>query len=444
MARKIVLVDDELKLLRALKRALETEGYEVFDFSVSSDALKFIIEREPDLVVSDIKMPGLSGLDLLEKISNANSRIPCILMTAYSSIETAVASMKLGARDYLLKPFELKEFKNSVERVLSQEITPDLPPGEPELLGNSPAMLKIMEIIGKVAETESTVLLRGESGTGKELVAKVLHRNSPRSQNAFLAVNCSSLPESLFESEMFGHVKGSFTGAIVDKQGIFREADGGTLFLDEIGDLASQNQAKLLRVLQDGSVKRVGENRQFKTDVRVIAATNRDLLADVKSGRFREDLLYRLNVVEICLPPLRERLEDFPILTGFFLAKFAKKHHRPEMKISPDLIRHLQSYSWPGNIRELENLIERAVILKRGEFLSPMEIPLNTIEDNFEANLPLDLPLGDALGKIEAELIVKTLKSVQWNFSRGAEKMGITRQNLHYKLKKYGIKKDLF
>ncbi|MBF0408247.1 MAG: sigma-54-dependent Fis family transcriptional regulator [Candidatus Riflebacteria bacterium] len=442
MNAKIVLIDDEVKLLKALKRALESDGHEVFDFTSPTEALNFIQTRSPDLIVSDIRMPGLTGLDLLEKLTTSESIIPCILMTAYSSIETAVSAMKLGARDYLLKPFELKAFKDSIKNVLAQDKTPVKQTSENILLGNSEPIKKILEIIEKVAETESTVLLRGESGTGKELAARILHSRSSRANKPFLAVNCSTLPESLFESEMFGHVKGSFTGAICDKQGLFTEAEGGTVFLDEIGDLALANQAKLLRILQDGSLKKVGENKILKADVRVLSATNRDLQADVKTGKFREDLLYRLNVVEIYLPPLRERIQDIPLLTDYFLDKFAKKHHRPVIKPSGDFITVLQSYSWPGNVRELENVVERAIILKKGENLHAEDVLIKNNSEISDYSSSIEMTLGDALEKVEAELIVKMLRSVQWNFSKGAEKMGITRQNLHYKLKKYGIKKE--
>ncbi|MFZ2958020.1 MAG: sigma-54 dependent transcriptional regulator [Candidatus Ozemobacteraceae bacterium] len=486
MPTRIALIDDEIKLLRALKRALESDGYEVFDFSDPRAALTFMADRKPDLVVSDIRMPGISGLDLLERLGAAGVDVPCILMTAYSSMETAVSAMKLGARDYLLKPFELAEFKAAVKRVLesirseenagedgqSRTVDSDELAGEPRIIGKSEGMKHVTEMIERVADTESPVLLQGESGTGKELVAKSLHAHSPRRGKPFLAVNCSALPETLFESEMFGHVRGAFTGALADKPGLFTEAKGGTLFLDEIGDLAIPNQAKLLRVLQDGSFRRVGDARNSIANVRILAATNRNLAADTKTGRFREDLLYRINVVEIHLPPLRERFDDFPPLVVHFLKKFAARHHRPFLPPTDALIAHLRTHSWPGNIRELENTLERAVILQRTGNLSPMDIPLPRRDSSSSSSsffpsfgssssstspaeapgaLPdgyvdtscfADLPLGEALEKVEYDLIMRILRSVNWNFSRGAERMGITRQNLHYKVKKYGIRKE--
>ncbi|MBF0499012.1 MAG: sigma-54-dependent Fis family transcriptional regulator [Candidatus Riflebacteria bacterium] len=457
MATRITLIDDEIKLLRALKRALESDGYEVFDFSDPHAAMTFICERKPDLVVSDIRMPGLSGLDLLERMNTAGVNIPSILMTAYSSMETAVAAMKLGARDYLLKPFEVAEFKTAVKRVLSmaasesdkvflKDIKPDEAGEQLLIIGRSKPMKSVLEMIDRVADTESTVLLQGESGTGKELVAKTIHAHSLRCDNAFVAVNCSALPESLFESEMFGHIRGSFTGAIADSPGLFAEAEGGTLFLDEIGDLAVSSQAKLLRVLQDKTFKCVGDARTRKADVRVLAATNRNLAVDAKSGRFREDLLYRINVVEICLPPLLERFDDLPDLTSHFLSKFAQRHHRSFSSPSDELIAHLKKHSWPGNIRELENILERAVILKRTGELMPEDVPLpsdygsKSSVKNTADDMPIpDVSLGEAIEKIESDMIIRILRSVNWNYSRGAERMGITRQNLHYKVKKYGI-----
>lgn len=445
MAARIVLIDDEIRLLRALKRALETDGHEVFDFSNPQDALQFIRTRPPNLVVSDIRMPGLSGLDLLEIIAREIPDLPCLLMTAYSSMETAVTAMRLGARDYLLKPFEVGDFKAAIRRVL--EMTPGAGNGEgklPLVIGASRVMHDVADLVERVAETESTVLLQGESGTGKELLARTLHLRSRRSQQGFIAVNCSTLPEALFESEMFGHVRGSFSGAVADKSGLFAEAEGGTLFLDEIGDLAVANQAKLLRVLQDGTFKRVGDVRQQQSNVRVLAASNRDLVADVKAGRFREDLLYRINVVEIRLPPLRERMEDLPALVGHFLSRFSVKHRRPLLEAGPDVLAHLRRYRWPGNIRQLENILERAVILQRSGPLSPADLPLPA-EDPLvtgPSELHLDVPLDEAIERIELETIIRVLRTVNWNFSRGAERMGITRQNLHYKIKKYGIRRD--
>jgi len=442
MSARIVLVDDEIKLLRALKKALEADGHEVFDFSKPQDAFEFIKERIPNLVVSDIRMAGITGLDLLAQISSLGKNIPCVLMTAYSSVETAVAAVKLGARDYLLKPFEVGDFKAAIKRILEDTDMRLLPEGSPIIIGNSAKMKEVLDLIDRVATSESTILLQGESGTGKELVARTLHLKSQRASKAFIPVNCSAIPETLFESEIFGHIRGSFTGAIADKPGLFEEAHEGTIFLDEIGDLTPPNQAKILRVLQDGTFKRVGDVKARSADVRIIAATNRNLKADVIANRFRDDLLYRINVVEVFLPPLRERLEDLGQLVDFLLARFLKKHRRENISISSNLVSHLRRYKWPGNIRELENVLERAVILKRSGPLGPEDVPLPTPDPYDLGNCTVAGGLEETMEKIEEQMILKALDGVKWNFSKAAEQLGVTRQNLHYKLKKYKIRKD--
>ncbi len=448
MSKKILLIDDEVKLLQALKKALEREGYEVFGFSDPAAALDFALQRDVDLIVSDIRMPGLSGLELMSRLGAAGRNIQTILMTAYSSVETAVTAVKMGARDYLIKPFEVSDFKQAVRKVLetaaangseSSSSTPY------EIVGHSPAIRQVLDLIERVADTESTVLLHGESGTGKELVARALHARSRRRDCPFVPVNCSTLPETLFESEVFGHVRGSFTGAVGDKIGLLVEAQGGTLFLDEIGDLAPANQAKLLRVLQDGTFKRVGDSRTMTANVRVLAATNRQLRQEVGAGRFREDLLYRLAVVEIGLPPLRERCDDMAELVAHFLRRAAVKHHRPLPTYDESLIRHLMTHAWPGNIRELENYLERAIILNRGDTLSPEAVPLprpaaEQPQSTREQPLPgVEGNLGETIDRIEQELVMRALETARGNHSRAAEILGVTRQNLHYKIKKYRL-----
>lgn len=448
MPNRIVLIDDEVKLLRALKKALELDGHEVCDFSQPDAALKFIIERNPALVISDIRMPGMSGLDLLAKLGELHPRPPCILMTAYSSIETAVTAVKLGARDYLLKPFEIADLRSAVRSVLATERTKETASSaSPETpAGHSGAIRMVLDLIERVADTESTVLLQGESGTGKELAARTLHARSRRSSGPFIPVNCSAIPENLVESELFGHVKGSFTGAFSDKDGLFHEASGGTLFLDEIGDLAQPSQAKLLRVLQDGVVRKVGDTRAFPVNVRIIAASNRDLRAEAMAGRFREDLLYRLSVVEIRMPPLREHPEDIPDLVEVFLKKFAERHHRPLLVSSEAALAQLATHSWPGNVRELENVIERAVIFKRvGVELLPEDLPLPPSHANRPeggAAPAGGVPLDTAREQLEVDMIRRALETSGYNYSQAAELLGVTRQNLHYKLKKYGLRKD--
>lgn len=445
MKGHIVLIDDELKLLQALKRALEIEGYDIYDFSDPQKGLDFITSREIDLVVSDIRMSGMSGIDLLGKIRKMKPDLPCILMTAYSSVETAVTAIKLGARDYLLKPFELADFKQAIKQALSSRggNSRNAIPSK-TIIGNSEPMQKIHKLIANISDTSSTVLISGESGTGKEMVARAIHEHSMRSEKAFVPVNCSTIPEQLFESEMFGHKKGSFTNAFNDKHGLFKEAEGGTLFLDEIGDLPVSNQAKLLRVLQDGSFKTVGSNQQLQADVRIIAATNKVLGKEVQSGNFREDLLYRINVVEIELPPLRARRSDIRELSEFFINFYSMRHSRDISGFDDSFLQALNNYDWPGNVRQLENCIERSIIMKRSGQLTAADLSLPA--ENEIAGISLDggqgLPLDQTIERIEENLILQALDACGWNYSKAAATLGVTRQNLHYKLKKYGIKKD--
>ncbi len=442
---KIVVIDDEQKLLKVIKRALEIEGYTVFDFDNPFSGLDFIKTREFDLVISDIRMNGMTGLDLLNNIRNIYPDKPVILMTAYSSMETAVTAVKLGASDYLLKPFELQELKDSVAKILSQKIENELQNSNgPKIIGNSPEILNIQEIINNISDTDSTVLITGESGTGKELIAQSIHFKSPKASHPFVPVNCSAIPESLFESEMFGHKKGSFTGAITDKKGLFKEAEGGTIFLDEIGDLELSNQAKLLRVLQDGTYRPVGASGQIKSNVRVICATNKNLSEEVKKGNFREDLLYRINVVEIELPPLRKRVKDIRLLAEYFIAYYSNKHNRKIKGASDDFFELLSNYNWPGNIRQLENTIERAVIMRKSEILdvSDIRLPSNTEEVSSLIIPDTGLPLAETVDKIEMTIINQALINTKGNYSKAASLLGITRQNLNYKLRKYKINKE--
>lgn len=445
MKARIVVIDDEIKLLRALKKALELEGHEVFDFFEPLPGLEFVLKREVDLVISDIRMSGLNGIELLGRLRQARPELPCILMTAYSSVETAVTAVKLGARDYLLKPFELADFKQAVNQALDKPRPAAGSRSDKPIIGSSESLQKIHQLIDNISDTDSTVLISGESGTGKELVARAIHSSSARAARPFIAVNCSAIPEALFESEMFGHKKGSFTSAFTDKHGLFREAEGGTLFLDEIGDLPITGQAKLLRVLQDGTFKPIGANQQLQADVRIIAATNRILRKEVQAGNFREDLLYRINVVEIDLPPLRSRRSDIRELAEHFIRFFAERHARRISGATQDFFSALHDYDWPGNIRQLENCIERAVIMKRSGELTGADLSLprrQNIQSDPDTESSGSLPLSETIDKIEENLILQALEASGWNFSRAAATLGVTRQNLHYKLKKYGIKKD--
>jgi DNA-binding NtrC family response regulator len=443
MKSRIVIIDDELKLLKALKKALELEGFEIIDFSNPVDGLDFIMRREVDLVISDIRMNGMSGIELLGRIKQKKPDLRCILMTAFSSVETAVTAVKLGASDYLLKPFELADFKNAVNEVLKNRNHFRQAENQKELVGHSEAMRQVHKIVESISDTSSTVMIYGESGTGKELIARSIHLSSQRRDQPFIAVNCSAIPEQLFESEMFGHKKGSFTNAYTDKTGLFKEAEGGTLFLDEIGDLPLSGQAKLLRVLQDGIYKPVGSTQQLKSDVRIIAATNKLLRKEVAAGNFREDLLYRINVVEIELPPLRQRRGDIRELAEFFIRHYSGFHNRNITGGCEDFFTALRNYDWPGNIRQLENCIERAVILKRsGELTAAdLSLPDSGNGDNI-VEIDSTQPLADTINRIEENIILQALQAADWNYSRAAATLGLTRQSLHYKLKKYGISKD--
>ncbi len=445
MKSKIVVIDDEVKLLKVIKRALEIDGYEVYDFNNPFEGLEFVKNRESDLVISDIRMSGMTGLDILSNIRDIYPDKPVILMTAYSSVDTAVTAVKLGASDYLLKPFELSDLKESVSKILAKKSENEAKASNiPTIIGNSAEILKIQEIIDNISDTDSTILITGESGTGKELIAKCIHQKSPRASHAFVPVNCSAIPESLFESEMFGHKKGSFTGAIMDKKGLFKEAEGGTLFLDEIGDLPLATQAKLLRVLQDGTYRPVGASGQNKSNVRILCATNKNLAEEVKKGNFREDLLYRINVVEIELPPLRKRNGDIKLLAEYFISYYSKKHNRKIKGATADFYELLANYKWPGNIRQLENSIERAVIMRKSEILDSSDLRLPTsIEESSSLTIPdTGLPLAETIDKVEISIINQALKSTGGNYSKAASLLGITRQNLNYKLHKYNIRKE--
>jgi DNA-binding NtrC family response regulator len=443
MKSRIVVIDDEVKLLKALKKALELEGFEVYEFSDPGSGLDFISRREVDLVISDIRMSGMSGIELLGRIKQQKPDLNCILMTAFSSVETAVTAVKLGASDYLLKPFELADFKNAVNQVLKNRSSSLPVSGDKELIGHSEVMRQVHKIVESISDTCSTVMIYGESGTGKELIARSIHQSSRRKDRPFVAVNCSAIPEQLFESEMFGHKKGSFTSAYADKTGLFKEAEGGTLFLDEIGDLPLSGQAKLLRVLQDGIYKQVGSTLQLMSDVRIIAATNKTLRKEVAAGNFREDLLYRINVVEIELPPLRQRRDDIRELAEFFIKFYSDRHSRKITGGSADFFETLRNYDWPGNIRQLENCIERSVILKRSGELTTADLSLPD-SDNIDSIVQIDSsqPLAETINRIEENIILQALHAADWNYSRAAATLGLTRQSLHYKLKKYGISKD--
>ncbi|MCK4419101.1 sigma-54-dependent Fis family transcriptional regulator [Candidatus Aerophobetes bacterium] len=448
---KILVVDDEAKMRRVLQIILQKEGYEAVTAKDGREALQKAEKENFDLVLTDMKMPGLSGIDLLKRIRESDEEIPVIMVTAYGTVETAVKAMKEGAHDYLLKPFEKDEMKIIIANALKMKSLVRenrYLRGELEekykldnIIGKSPQIQGVYKILREVANTKATVLIQGETGTGKTLVARALHFNSSRKEKPFIHVNCAAFPEGLLESELFGHVKGAFTDAVANKPGKFELANGGTIFLDEIIELSPMLQVKLLRVLQEKEFERVGGVKTIKIDVRVIAATNRDVKKALEDGSLREDLYYRLNVVSIKIPPLREHKEDVPLLVNYFLQKFNRESGKNIKGVSPEAMDVLMNYSWPGNAREVENVIERAVILSSEDTLLPQSLPLHLEEepDKLEIHLP---PEGIALEKVEKSLIREALKITRGNQSRAAKLLDISRNTLRYRLKKFGLERE--
>jgi two-component system NtrC family response regulator len=456
----ILIVDDEPNYQIILAELLKDEGYEVFTADSGLAGLLIVYSTDLDLVLSDMKMPGMDGIGFLAKIKEFNKELPVILITAYAEVEKAVEAMRLGAFTYLAKPFSNQQLiastKKAIEhyglireiRRLRDEATPRS--GFGGMIGKSPSMRAVYQLIEKVAPTPSSVLITGESGTGKELVARAIHNLSPRKNAPFISVNCAALSEHLLESELFGHEKGSFTDAIAMRKGRFELADTGTLFLDEIGELPPQLQAKLLRVLQDKSFERVGGNITQHVDVRILAATNKDLKDEVDKSHFREDLYYRLNVIHIHLSPLRERTDDIPALVTHFIEKNSKNLGR-NLDLSPEALRLLVSLPWEGNVRELENTIERAAILCDGDKIEPEDVQPDSSElttshewsTGLELNqfIPENLSLADVLNGIEEKLVRKALDDAAYVQARAAEQLGITKSLLQYKMKKYKLQR---
>ena len=449
----ILVVDDDQAHRTMLRTLITGWGYDVTDADDGQGAIEKVHEQAFDLILMDIRMINVSGLEALAGIKAYNPAIPIIIMTAYSSVETAVEALKKGAYDYLTKPLDFDELKLTIERAMDHSHLKEENRLLRESLGNhfdtqniigrSPAMVNLLETVAQVAPSEATVLITGESGTGKELIAGAIHFNSPRKEGPFVKMNCAAVTETLLESELFGHEKGSFTGAHRRKEGRFSQADGGSLFLDEVSEMSLGMQVKLLRALQEREITRVGGEEVVKVDVRVIAATNKDLTQEIQSERFREDLYYRLNVVTLTVPPLRDRKEDVPLLTQHFLTLFAEKNHKQLKGVTPQAMDRLLKYGWPGNVRELMNAVERAVVLSRGEYLDEEDLPLVIQEDELpedekaRSGIPVsaDLPLED----VEKATILKTLESTGGNKSEAARRLGITRRTLHKKLKKYGV-----
>ncbi len=460
MRPRILVVDDEPSIRTVLKAHLSREGHDVSTASDGAEAVSALTGAPFDLVISDLKMPGMSGLELLAWCTREQPGLPVVLITAHGTVDTAVEALKLGAQDFITKPFDLEELRLAVEKALRVEQArrrnwldaasygPDS--GRFDLVGRTAAMKRVYALVERVADSPSTVLLTGESGTGKELVARALHTASSRRNAPFVTVNCGAIPEALFESELFGHEKGAFTGAASSKPGKFELADGGTLFLDEVGELGRDLQVKLLRALQERSIDRVGGTRPVKVEVRVVAATNVDLQALVASGHFRDDLYYRLAVVPIRLPPLRERREDIPLLVQHFVHRFNERLGMNVTTIDDDVMDQLVQWSWPGNIRELENTIERGVLLAEDGRLSRDIIPDTAAPATGEAERPVPVDAGIGLKeyvrvhtvRLERDLILRSLGHESGNVTRTARRLDISRKALQLKMKEYGLRDE--
>jgi len=451
----ILIVDDEKNYRIVLGQLLEGAGHDVTSADNPYAALDILSREQIDLIISDQKMPRMSGIDFLRHVNEEIGPLPFIMLTAFATVHTALEAMKIGAFDYLLKPFDNEEILLTVDKALDYSklqnenwlLRRELEQNRDRtLVGNSPAMESLRNQIGQVAPAKTSILITGESGTGKELVAQALHRLSPRNDKALVSINCAAFAENLLESELFGHERGAFTGAMERKKGLMEVSDGGTLFLDEIGEFPLNLQPKLLRVLQEKKFRRVGGTVEISSDVRIIAATHRNLEQMIEDGTFREDLYYRLNVVSLHLPPLRNRREDIPLLCQLFLERLAKELGRPIPQLSPQAQQELYHYDWPGNIRELQNILERGLLFCDGTTLEQSHLPQQLHSDAAQssvqtnsAQMPLEQPLPDHLETIEQQLIQAALIEARGIQAKAAELLGISRSNLQYKLKKYHL-----
>ena len=449
----ILIVDDEKNYLVVLEALLGPEGYETITVDNAQDALDIIRESDLDLVITDMKMPGMNGMELLDEFKKIKPELPVIMMTAYGTIEMAVEAMKKQAFDYITKPFKNEELKLTIKkallnyklikenRLLSEALSDRYRYGN--IIGKSKPMLEIFDLIDKVAQSKASVLITGRSGTGKELIAKAIHYNSNRKDRPFISINCGALTETLLESELFGHEKGAFTGAVAMKKGRFELADTGTLFLDEVGEMTPSLQVKLLRVLQEMEFERVGGTRTIKVDVRVLSASNRDLKEDIDNGLFREDLFYRLNVMNIDVPPLCERLNDIPLLVKHFVEKYASEEEQKKIELDSEVWKGFYNYNWPGNIRELENVIERAVVLNSDGIIRLEDLPAEFSGKQGDLDvdrfIPPNAPLQETLEQIEEKLIRRALKMCGNVQSHAATMLGIKKNLIQHKMKKYNI-----
>lgn len=447
-AQRVMVVDDETKMQRVLEIMLKRMGHEVECAGTAEEALQVLQGTPADLVISDLRMPGIGGIGLLKSLREQGNEVPIIIMTAHGTIESAVEAMKLGACDYIVRPFDVDALELAINRILAAGqmrrqndfLRHEVEKGWGEFIGHSAPMQQVYELIRQVAPSKTTVLITGETGTGKELVARAVHRASPRSDALFVPINCAAIPADILESELFGYEKGAFTGAVKTRIGKFEMAEGGTLFLDELTEMPMALQAKLLRVLQENVIERLGSNRSIPIDIRIIAATNRDPRQAVADGKLREDLYYRVNVFNISLPPLRERRDDIPALVSSFLAS-----HALIGNVSPNALACLQRYDWPGNVRELQNVIERAAVLSHGSPIEPHHLPQEMQGQAKVAQAPADtmalvsLELGPAVDALETRMIAAALKQSGDNKSKAARLLDISERSLWYKLKKLNI-----
>ncbi|HET6844010.1 MAG TPA: sigma-54 dependent transcriptional regulator [Candidatus Angelobacter sp.] len=446
----ILIIEDEPRMRRLLEISLGEDGHVTQAVEDAETGLKFLRKEMADLVITDLKLPGMSGLEFLQEARRVNASLPVIVMTAYGSVETAVEAMKAGASDYVLKPFTMAEMKLVVRKELDVQKVREENRSLKEALGKryqyqniiarSPKMQEVLALVERVAPTNSTVLLGGESGVGKDLIARAIHQNSRRASGPFIKINSTAIPDTLFESELFGYEKGAFTGALASKPGKFELADKGTLFLDEIGDVPAPIQVKLLRVLQEREFERLGGTKTLKVDVRLIAATNRDLRAALEQGTFREDLYYRLNVVPIDIPPLREHKDDIPELASYFLVRFARENEKEVTTITPAAMKMLMDYHWPGNVRQLENTIERAVALAARPVLDVGDFYLDSANQKNSTSAEASfLPEGMTLEQWEDEMIREALRRAGGNKSQAARLLGLSRNALRYRLARLGV-----
>jgi nitrogen regulation protein NR(I) len=473
---KLLLIDDEADVQYSFRRIFDSPDIELFTASSGEEGLQLIPKLRPDLVLMDIRMGGITGMETLRRIRQMDTKLLVILMTAYGTTQTAIEAMKLGAYDYLLKPFDVPKLKEIVtnalkaardmKQVVSYQPLLESEDYEQGVVGRSEPMQQVFKLIGQVAGTDATALITGESGTGKELVARAIYHHSDRAQLPFLAVNCAAIPEQLLESELFGHERGAFTGATGQRIGKFEQCNNGTIFLDEIGDMTPPTQTKILRVLQSGTFERVGGNQPIKVNVRVIAATNKPLEQAVAARQFREDLFYRLNVVRIHIPPLRDRREDIPLLVNYFLKKIAKEQDRQPKSIASAAVKALEKYHWPGNVRELENIIRRAHVIAKSEAILPADLPAEvTGQSTSSLVLPTTAGEGSAsdaatlarqlfqiakrdpklkvLPAVERELVIEALKETANNQVHAAKLLGITRATLRKRIEKFGIQREM-